>query len=482
MNFMLENKKVAIGLAENNGLYPIDFRPDREYPEFRCCNQSVGLSQNNSVFQITRQLLFDLGLDKDNYDTDRWNPLGDLVEENAVILLKPNWVLHESRNGLDCLVTHPSIIHAILPYVFLAKPRKIIIGDAPLQYCDFEMLSKHYNFSHYIDSWPGCPLEIKDFRRTISTITDNYWSMREHCRPLEDYFEVNLGDHSLLEPISEDWKKFRVTVYDPRLMWKHHYKGCHNYLIAKDILSVDLVINLPKLKTHEKAGITCCLKNLIGINGNKEYLPHHRKGGSSKGGDAFFGSSVLLAVMEEIWDIANKNRKNSLIFNILLRVAFKIKTLDERLGGVGRAEGSWYGNDTVWRTCLDLNRILSYCSADGVICDKPVRNVLNLVDAIIVGQGDGPLNPEPLDTHMLLGGVNSAAVDWVAAAMLGFDPHKIPTISNAFNINFLPITNFKPSDIELVCNSQLQDFTEFVRLHKILAKPSSGWITHIESN
>ena len=32
--------------------------------------------------------------------------------------------------------------------------------------------------------------------------------------------------------------------------------------------------SLPKLKTHKKAGITCALKNLIGINGNKEYLPH----------------------------------------------------------------------------------------------------------------------------------------------------------------------------------------------------------------
>jgi len=34
------------------------------------------------------------------------------------------------------------------------------------------------------------------------------------------------------------------------------------------------------LKLHRKAGITCALKNLIGINGNKEYLPHHRLGGS----------------------------------------------------------------------------------------------------------------------------------------------------------------------------------------------------------
>jgi uncharacterized protein (DUF362 family) len=59
-------------------------------------------------------------------------------------------------------------------------------------------------------------------------------------------------------------------------MAKTHHPGVHQYLVAKEVIEADIIINLPKLKTHRKAGVTCALKNLIGINGNKEYLPHHR--------------------------------------------------------------------------------------------------------------------------------------------------------------------------------------------------------------
>ena len=38
----------------------------------------------------------------------------------------------------------------------------------------------------------------------------------EELRPESDYVLVDLGADSLLEAISKDWKKFRVTVYDPR--------------------------------------------------------------------------------------------------------------------------------------------------------------------------------------------------------------------------------------------------------------------------
>jgi uncharacterized protein (DUF362 family) len=75
-----------------------------------------------------------------------------------------------------------------------------------------------------------------------------------------------------------------VTVYDPRKMWRTTGRAGIGFLIARDILEADLVVNVPKLKAHKKAGITCCLKNLIGINGNKEYLPHHRKGAAEAGG------------------------------------------------------------------------------------------------------------------------------------------------------------------------------------------------------
>ena len=89
---------------------------------------------------------------------------------------------------------------------------------------------------------------------------------------MDQYVIVDLGVKSMVEPISADASKFRVTQYDPRKMFEHQRPGVHRYLIAKDVLDADLVINLPKLKTHKKAGITAALKNLVGHQ-RKQGLP-----------------------------------------------------------------------------------------------------------------------------------------------------------------------------------------------------------------
>src|SRR5215813_11306448 len=71
----------------------------------------------------------------------------------------------------------------------------------------------------------------------------------------EDQFVLfDLGEDSLLEPVTDDRDSFRVTCYDPRLLAKTHTRGRHQYLIARAIIEADVVINLPKLKTHKKAG------------------------------------------------------------------------------------------------------------------------------------------------------------------------------------------------------------------------------------
>ena len=53
------------------------------------------------------------------------------------------------------------------------------------------------------------------------------------------------------------------------------------------MLDADLIINLPKWKAHSKSGLTGALKNLVGINGDKSYLPHFRRGSPSWGGDEY---------------------------------------------------------------------------------------------------------------------------------------------------------------------------------------------------
>ena len=222
------------------------------------------------------------------------------------------------------------------------------------------------------------------------------------CRSISSCF-FDLGVDSLLEPVTTSHASFRVTQYDPAKMARSHMPGRHQYLIARAIIEADVVVNLPKLKTHKKAGVTCALKNLIGINGNKEYLPHHRVGGSESGGDCYPGGSRVKRALEFTYDRLNTagseaaGRGWSAAARVLRRMAF---IQGDKVG----VEGSWSGNDTIWRTCLDLNRILLYGRSDGSMADEPQRRVLNIVDAIVAGHGDGPLAPQPAPIGHAAGG------------------------------------------------------------------------------
>src|SRR5690606_2650770 len=65
-----------------------------------------------------------------------------------------------------------------------------------------------------------------------------------------------------------------------------------------------LVINLPKLKTHKKTGVTLSLKNLVGINGDKNWLPHHSLGSVGEGGDEFPDSRLIDRLRSRATEIA----------------------------------------------------------------------------------------------------------------------------------------------------------------------------------
>jgi hypothetical protein len=56
-------------------------------------------------------------------------------------------------------------------------------------------------------------------------------------------------------------------------------------------------------------------------------------------------------------------------------------------------EGSWHSNDTIWRTCLDLNRALLYADKAGRMQDVPQREEISIVDAIVAGRAKGRWRP-----------------------------------------------------------------------------------------
>ncbi len=399
-------------------------------------------------------------------NSDESGPFGKVVPRGARVLVKPNLVLHqnEGSGGLDCLVTHPSLIRATVEAALRTGAAEVLVGDAPIQGCDFNALME----TSGLGSWAQEVMArdsrfkgVRDFRRTIGVLVHGVRVAAENLQSEDRFTLFDLGGQSLLEPISAPQNPFRVAWYDPRLMAKTHHHGLHQYLVAKDVVEADVIINLPKLKTHKKAGITCALKNLIGINGNKEYLPHHRLGGSQRGGDCYPGNGALKRALEYLSD--RQNLTSSYAEGMLWRLLFAVVARASRAQGDRTGtDGSWSGNDTIWRTCLDLNRILLYgrsggrgsngamsagIMVNGVMTDEIQRRVIHVADAVVAGQANGPLAPQPLNLGLILGSNNAAAMDWVGAHLLAYDPEKIALVLHAFDQFRWPIADFPSSGV-----------------------------------
>jgi hypothetical protein len=251
-------------------------------------------------------------------------------------------------------------------------------------------------------------------------------------------------------------------------------------LVAGSVLESDVVVNLPKLKTHAKAGITCCLKNLVGINGDKDWLPHHRIGSATRGGDEYLSPSIIKSWLTRALDSANAGGPTSA--TIYRKAAEVLGRLQWHTGSDQLFEGSWYGNDTIWRTVLDLNRILIYADKNGVLMSTPQRRVLHVVDAVIAGEGQGPMNPTPRPIGVILAGYSAPPVDAVAATLMGFDSSKIPAISRSYASSAGLVSSEDPGDMRVLSRGRAgRSLDELRGLVEVAFQPSTGWLGHIEA-
>ncbi len=425
-----------------------------------------------------RNLLVDAGLDRERLGLPEWNPFAELVSPGQRVVIKPNWVLHENHSGqgMNCLVTHTTVIEAILTYLVKAGPSSIVVGDAPIQGCDFESLRRTCQLDRLLQyaKEGECEITIRDFRRTVLPGGKLGGQALVDRRPMGDYVLVDLGAESLLENISQTPERFRVAMYDPDALMRTHCRGRHQYLVIRDILEADLVINVPKLKTHKKAGVTGALKNMVGMNGLKDYLPHHRLGDPTHGGDCYEKPSVLRALAEYLLDQTNRSQQWPIHQLFARSVSLPLAVL-KVLGRDREVDGSWYGNDTVWRMCLDLQTILHYARLDGNLADQPQRRVVTITDAIIAGEGNGPLAPEPVPMGMLTMGSNVAALEWVHALLMRLDPTKIPLIREAFAPRRHALTGFQPENIVVSMDGHRISIQEILSEHSHAFKLPRGW-------
>jgi hypothetical protein len=312
--------------------------------------------------------------------------------------LKPNMV-HQRHprdpHGWRYVITHGSIIRAVADYVCKAiGPRgKIILADAPQTDASFTEMLRVLGLEPIREFYKsrGFAFEVLDLRQEEWKTRGEVIIERRKLPP-NPYGAIafDLGQASELVDHRGSGHYYGAD-YDSGVVNGHHSGGKHEYLIAGCAIQCDVVFSLPKWKTHKKAGITASLKNLVGVNADKNWLPHHTEGSPSRGGDEHPNP-----------DLKHRTER---------KMAAAIRGLSRSVPGVGpwvhqvarRAgkqvfgdteqtvrSGNWFGNDTVWRMCLDLNKIVFYGNPDGSLRESGRANRKRhyvLVDGIIAGQG-----------------------------------------------------------------------------------------------
>jgi len=433
------------------------------------------------------------GLDEDHLNTSNWNPLGGLIKPRDNVVIKPNFVMdrHVAGGDYDCVVTHGSVIRAVLDYVMIALKNegRVTIADAPMIDNDFDTIVQRTGVDAIVTylSGRGIDLRVCDLRVENVEMRDGLILRRFNLAgDPAGYARIDLADESEFSEIKPLFKKLRGSDYNAEETYRHHDGRVNEYLLSKTVLQSNVFINLPKLKTHKKIGVTLNMKNLIGINGDKNWIPHYRIGSPKHKGDEFH-SGTLLRHMESLvkdnfkeraFRMAEKGSKMSLRLARFLRRAQKSAVEHSNFARI-RA-GGWYGNDTIWRSVLDLNRILLYADRDGGMHREPQRRFISVIDGIIGGEGDGPVLPIPKSSGVLLAGFNPLAVDICATRLMGFDYRLFAQFDRALKLHKYPIM---PYEVRMIkCMSKLSDWRDILEKDgRMLAfKPATGWEGEIE--
>ena len=495
-----EPRRVRVGLGRSPGNYATlraPWHPGAIYPEFTQFSEEDISGPKNLAFAAVRDALIGLGLDSEKIESPGWNPIRSLVPEGGTVVLKPNFIRHwnpesdgDPKASIDSVITHGSIVRAAAEYAFLAvgSGGRVIVAEAAQQDCNFDVIRQITGLDSiraYFRESHAFELEIVDLRREKVLFKDGIIASRD---PLpgdpQGYRAVDLGTKSFFTNSGLDPNLFRGADYDPGPTSEQHSNGKNAYLLSETVLSADLIINLPKLKTHKKTGVTLALKNMVGINGDKNWLPHHCAGAVDQGGDEFPGGAWLDRARSRLVEISRswlKIGKGTGLARAYRRLETSLRG-DEFI-----RSGNWHGNRTTWRMCADLNRCVYFSDADGPKLDasRPQRTVLTILDGIVAGEGNGPLAPRDVPLGVVLASTDPIALDLAAVRLMNFDPSRIPKIREVMQTPLLRVSDVrKLSDVEIGEPKQEGEDSEVYALEELTSEitfaPHPGWVGHIE--
>lgn len=327
------------------------------------------------------------------YDAN--NPLGFLISPGDTVFIKPNWVAHRYRascpvqDDVYSTITHPNVIRALAEVAARALSGRgtIVIGDNPSIDADFDALMQLAQL-HDLQRSLGVPCKLVDLRPLRCVDLKDY-GIKARMTPQPGdpagTTRVDLGSRSYLHRLNP--RLFRGVFTDRSETIAAHSGGKHSYELSSSILKADVLLSIPKLKTHHKVGTTLNIKGLVGAVSNKNDLVHWRIGFPALGGDEYPSLAAWLR-------------------GSLQRV---------------KKRGAWHGNDTIWRMTADLYRVLQ---------DHGPARRFSVVDGIHAGEGNGPFCPRTKLAQTLIAGTDFLEVDCVATRLMGFDCQQVPYLKH----------------------------------------------------
>jgi uncharacterized protein (DUF362 family) len=443
---MPEKQMVAVIREKTDYCDAAPYDPSEAYPEFPFKGRPLSRSDNPG-YRAVRQSFAALGLDAARYGRPEWNPLGGVVPEGGTVVIKPNLVIdrHYGGGNLYAVITHPSIIRAVADYcrIALGGGGRIVVADASVEDCDFDHLRQETGLDQIAGLFneAGCRFEICDLRRYQSPVGERAYAFKRRALAGDPHGDVifDLGEKSALsgrpgpffgsDPATDETKA-------------NHHGNVHRYCVSGTVLSCDTLISIPKMKVHKKVGVTLNLKGMVGINTNKNFLVHYTLGTPRTGGDEApdlhtVGDNTVFRMRGLIRKVFFQHRNpvlervHDVFFHSAAYIAFRgllrrlgLRQSSPHIGGMHG--GNWHGNDTCWRMVADIARVLCYGDREGRIRDTPQRRLFSVVDGIIGGECNGPLEPREKPAGVVVAGANLAAVDIVCTRLMGFDPGRLP--------------------------------------------------------
>ena len=492
---------LTVAVHQGGTAYPTDppFHPAIAYPEY---DVSLGVtSAPNHAYEGVRSAFHLLGLDSDRFGTADWNPLEGIVHRGNTVVVKPNFVLSDHYRGgnLFSVITHPSVLRAVVDYTYKALhgDGQIIIADTPQMDCDFQELLERTRLASIQELyWKTYRFEVsvRDLRQFwFKYMNENYLASQKNRLDLPGdplgSVVVNLAGRSAFDSVQNT--NFYGADFNRDETIAQHSHGKQNYMVSNTILGADVLISVPKLKVHKKVGVTLNAKGFVGMITNKNYLVHYTVGSTTKGGDQFPDHAIgvkgkfIVSVQRWLYDTL-LSRKNSVLGKIAMAFYWPYRVLIKPLmAETNRAillydGGNWHGNDSAWRMVSDLSKIMVYADKNGALQPTPQRKIFSVIDGIVGGEGNGPLFPDARPVGVILAGRNHLTVDMVGARLMGFQPRALKWVNDLLHNN--DFNFFVSGERDIKVHSNRQDFaTIFESRARLLDfKPHPGWMGYIE--